>query len=182
MFVALYKIRPLHLTVSVLLSHCALLSSYWSHSFNLIQYDVFYWHECHISSNAKLVCNHIPSILSPIFFFNPLFPLMTVCSYPLLFPCLPPLKFDILPDFCHLVTHAPPRSWIRFGQIHLKVSNVYVCVCVCVRVCLCARYTFTICWEGGMPNKNRILKWVAGLSVCVYVCVCVCVHACMAHS
>lgn len=88
---------------------------------------------------------------------------MEVCFYPLLFPRFPPLKSDILPDVCHRVTHAPPCSWICFGQIHLKVSSVRVWVCACVLhfyYLLGCKYTY----------KTRILKEVA---VCACVCVCV---------
>lgn len=87
---------------------------------------------------------------------------MGVCFYPLLFHCSPPLEFDILPDVCHRVTHAPPCSWICFGQIHLKVSSVRACVGLCARASLyyllSCKYTY----------KTGILKEVAVVYECVW--------------
>lgn len=97
-------------------------------SLNLIQYTVRYWHERQSLPNWLAIIFHL--FWHPFFFFFlSLLALMAVCFYPLFFLLSPSLKFDILSDICPLVTHAPPCSWSRLGQIHLKVSSVCVCVC-----------------------------------------------------
>lgn len=117
------------LFLSFSFSHCAPFSFY---RFLLSQSDSIH---CALlawaSEPAELACNHIPFILAPFFsfLFLSLLALMAVCFYPLFFLLSPSLKFDILSDICPLVTHAPPCSWSRLGQIHLKVSSVCVCVC-----------------------------------------------------
>lgn len=123
--VLLFTPFPLSLAVLLLNSSCSSLPLCIFLLLQLSKSDTL----CFIGIGVTLAVLSTWPVLFICDSFLSLLLLIGVFFYPSHSPRSPTLKFDILPDVCHLVTHAPPCCWIRFGQTHLKVSCVYVCMC-----------------------------------------------------